>query len=496
MSGTGRGRKHETEWPSSLPTRAPPLTRATRAASLVLTAGERLKSTPSWGLALGTLLVSVAVALVPGALTASRGPVLYVDRVNSACSDVGSGSVDRAFCWFSAAAARAAAGQTVQVASGTYSESVTVPVSGTSTAPITFTAAPGATVTVTGKVNGFAVLSKSWITISGFTITNTSGNGIYVSGSSHITLTGNHVTYAGRPLSGNTKSGIALSGSSDSLVANNTADHNTYAGIELKNDSTRDEVRNNVTFSNARQYERAAPGIRLVGSPGNVVDRNVTYDNEDSGIESYSGANDTLIYNNVSYNNGDHGIDNHVTTGQRIFANTVYKNVTAGINVEGGSTGATLANNISVDNGIKSPRTHGEIRIEAGSTSGTTLDYDVVYLSTPDTILIWSSVIYSSLSAFQAASGQEAHAVQASPLWKNPAGGDFHLTAGSPAIDSADLGVKGQPSLDVEDNRRVDDPATPNTGIGPRHYDDRGAYEFSPSGSPPRRSAASSRASA
>jgi parallel beta-helix repeat protein len=186
-----------------------------------------LKKTPSWRLAFGTLLATVAVALVPGSLSAATGPVLYVDQANSACSDTGSGTVDQPFCTISAAATRVAAGQTVQVASGTYSEQVTVPVSGTSTAPITFTAAPGATVTVTGKVNGFAVSSKSWITISGFTVTNTSGNGIYVSGSSHITVTGNHVTYAGQPLSGYTKSGIALSGSSDSLVANNTADHNT-----------------------------------------------------------------------------------------------------------------------------------------------------------------------------------------------------------------------------------------------------------------------------
>jgi parallel beta-helix repeat protein len=444
-----------------------------------------VKKTPLGGHLFGTLLALLAVALVPSSLSAATDPVLYVDRANSGCSDTGSGTAAQPFCTISAAAARVAAGQTVQVASGTYSEQVTVPVSGTSTAPITFTVAPGAAVTVTGKVNGFVVSSKSWIAISGFNVTNTSGNGIYISGSSHISVTGNHVTYSGQPLSGLTKSGIALSGSSDSLVSSNTADHNTYAGIELKNSSTRDEVRDNITFSNARQYERAAPGIRLVGSPGNVVHGNITHNNEDSGIESYSGANDTLIYDNVSYNNGDHGIDNYVTTGQRIFANTVYKNVTAGINVEGGSTGATLANNISVDNGIKSPRTHSDIRIESGSTSGTTLDHDVVYLSTPDTILIWNSVSYSSLAAFQAASGQEAHAVQASPLWTSPAGGDFHLTAGSPAIDSANSGANGQPSLDVEGNPRVDDPATPNTGIGPRSYDDRGAYEFSPSGSPP-----------
>jgi hypothetical protein len=152
--------------------------------------------------------------------------------------------------------------------------------------------------------------------------------------------------------------------------------------------------------------------------------------------------------------------------------------VTAGINAEGGSTGTTIANNISVDNGIGSPRTHSDIRIEQGSTAGTTVDYDLVHLTTSDTLLIWNSVSYKSLAAFQAASGQEAHGIDADPRWRAPGGGDFHLTAGSPAIDSADSGVAGEPATDVEGNPRVDDPGTADTGAGPSTDYDRGAYEF------------------
>jgi len=429
-------------------------------------------------------VAGLALALVPGSLSAATGPVLYVDRANPACSDAGSGTVDQPFCTISAAASKVVAGQSVQVAAGTYSENVSVTTSGTSTAPIVFTTAPGASVTLSGKVNGFTVSSKSWITISGFTVTNMSGNGIYVSNSSFITIAGNHVSYSGQPISGSTKAGISLSNSTDSLIAGNTADHNTHAGIELKAGSTRNEVRNNVTFDNARQYVRAAPGIKLYDAPGNTIDGNITHDNEDTGIEAYAGSNNTLIYNNVAYDNGDHGIDDLTCTGQRIIGNTVYKNVAAGINVEGTSTGATLANNISVDNGIKSPRTHGDIRIESGSTAGTTMDYDLVYLTTPDTILIWNSVSYSSLKAFQTATGQEVHGIEGDPSWQSAATGDFHLTAASPAIDSANSGANGQPSTDVDGSPRVDDPATPNTGTGPRAYDDRGAYEFQ-AGAPP-----------
>ena len=420
----------------------------------------------------------VLLLLVLTGTAAADGSVLFVDRANPSCSDAGSGSASQPFCTVGAAAGRVSAGQTVQVAAGTYSENVTIPASGTSTAPITFTAAPGASVVLSGQASGFTISGRGWITVKGFTVTGTSGYGISVTNSAHITLSGNHVSYSGQPVSGQTRSGIRLGNVTDSLVSSNTADHNSYAGIELNNASTGNEVKGNVTFNNARGYERAAPGIRLYGAPGNIVDGNVSHHNEDSGIEAYPGSNNSLIYNNVTYNNGDHGIDDLTCTGQRIIANTAYKNVTAGINVEGNSTGATLANNISVDNGIKSPRTHSDIRIEAGSTAGTTMDYDLVYLTVPDTILIWNSTSYSSLAAFRSASGQEAHGIQADPLWASASAGDFHLTAGSPAIDSANSGASGQPTVDTEGNARIDDPGTQNTGIGPRAYDDRGAYEL------------------
>jgi parallel beta-helix repeat protein len=435
------------------------------------------------------VLVFLALAAwMSGSSWGATVATLYVDRSNASCSDTGPGTAAQPFCTIGAGAAVVTAGQTVQVASGTYPESVAVPRSGTASAPIVFTGAPGATVTLAGQANGFSVSGQSWVTVNGFAVTGTTSYGIYVSNSAHITISGNHVTYSGQPVSGKTKPGIRLSNVTDSLVDGNTADHNSYAGIELMSGSTRNVVSRNETFANARQYERAAPGIRLYGAPGNTVARNISHDNEDSGIEAYPGSNNTLIYDNVTYGNGDHGIDNLTSTGERIVANTVYDNVTAGINVEGGSTGAALANNISVDNGIKSPRTHSNIRIERGSTAGTTLDHDLVFLTTPDTMMIWDSTSYSSLAAFQAASGQEAHGIQADPRWVSPGSGDFHLRAGSPAIDSANSGASGQPGSDFEGNNHVDDPSTPNTGVGPRAYDDRGAYEFQPGGvsnSPP-----------
>jgi parallel beta-helix repeat protein len=427
------------------------------------------------------------VVLWPGSLSARAATLMYVDGSNPSCSDTGLGDSTQPFCSISVAARKATAGTTVQVAAGTYSEQVSISNSGTSDAPIVFTAAPGASVIVNGVGNGFSMSNKSWITINGFFLNGTANYGISVFGGSFITISNNRVTSAGTPVSGSSKSGIRLTGTTDSLVQGNISDHNSDHGILITTGSTRNRITGNIVFNNAREYVRAATGIRIYQSPDNIVDHNVSHDNEDTGLEAYAGSNNTLFYDNVTYNNGDHGIDNNACSGERIVANSVYKNVTAGINVEGTSPGATLANNISVDNGIKSPRQHSNIRIEAGSTAGTTIDYDLVYLSVADTMIIWDSVAYTSLSSLQAATGQEAHGLQADPLFANADGGDLHLMAGSPAIDSADSGATGQPSEDIDGNPRVDDPATPNSGAGPRAYDDRGAREFQPSAidSPP-----------
>src|SRR5881396_1815444 len=180
---------------------------------------------------------------------------LYVDRANPACSDSGPGSQSQPFCTIGAGAALVTAGQTVQVASGTYPEVVRVARSGAAGASIVFTSAPGAAVTLTGASNGFALSSVSWVTVNGFTITGTVSYGINVSGGSHVTLSNNHVSQAGHPVQGQIAAGIRLSGVSDSLVSRNVSDHNSDYGIAVVGGSTGVVVSHNQTFNNSRAYE-------------------------------------------------------------------------------------------------------------------------------------------------------------------------------------------------------------------------------------------------
>jgi len=425
----------------------------------------------------------VSMTLVPW--SSSAVSTLYVDGASPNCSNSGPGSATQPFCTIGKAASVVVAGQTVIVNAGDYSENVNMTTSGTSAAPIVFTAATGQNVMVSGQSHGFTISNRSWITVQGFNVTQTTGDGVYVTNSSNITIRDNHISYAGQPVSGKIAKGIRLSSVTNALVVGNTIDHNTDFGIHLVGGTTGATISGNELSYNARGFQRAAAGIDVFASSNNVIQYNVSHHNEDSGIEFRTGSSNNLVVNNVTYLNGDHGIDMNGSPSQQITSNSVYKNVTAGINVEGNSTGTTLANNISVDNGIGSATTRGNVRVDSTSTSGTTLDYDIVFLHTPDVMMTWGSTKYSSLAAFVSATGQETHGIQADPLWEAADAGDLHLVGGSPAIDSANSGVSGENDVDADGNPRFDDPGTPNTGVGPRTYDDRGAYESQTASPPP-----------
>ena len=72
---------------------------------------------------------------------------------------------------------------------------------------------------------------------------------------------------------------------------------------------------------------------------------------------------------------------------------------------------------------MKCPRTRGDIRVDATSQLGTRLDYDLVNLSVSGTMMVWGSTSYTSLAAFQAASGQESHGTAGRPSLERPRAG-------------------------------------------------------------------------
>jgi parallel beta-helix repeat protein len=470
-----------------------------------------IKANLSFALKVIAILVAIMLLSLSGlhpANAQSLGLTYYVDKTNGSCSDAGTGlTAALPFCSIGKGSSVAVAGDTVRVLAGSYTETVAVPKSGSAGLQIIYSAAPGVTVTGNGLASGgnaFRISGKSYVIVDGFTVTGTADNGIYVSGSTNITISNNHVSYSGQPKSGSTRQGIYVSGTTDSMITSNTTDHNSQDGIRLEVGAINNTVSNNISFANAEQWQRNATGIRVNSSSSynNLIIHNITYANEDTGLQFYSSTNNNFIIGNLTYGNGDHGIDISNSPYNTVVGNTVQGNHTSGINLEGsgtpGSSGTKVMNNVSVDNGIN-PITgqKSNIRVDASSVPGTIIDYDLVYLTSSGTVQIqWNGINYSTLAAFKAAvPGQEVHGLQGDPQFIAPvlpAGrpaavvvGDYHVKAGSPVIDSANADAPSEPLLDLDGNVRVDDPATSDTGAGVRTYDDRGAFEFQPASGVP-----------
>ncbi len=459
-------------------------------------------------LAAGTLLGALAVAasfLTSASAYASSNYI--VDGTNSSCSDNGSGagSAAQPFCTIAAAAKKAQAGDTVSVIAGTYTGTGVNPTNtGVAGSPVTFAASPG--VTISGGTKAFALSSKNYIVISGFTITGTSSYGIsvsngsndtisgntitgtgshaiYLSGGSNNTVSGNTESYAGTPQQGLSAYGIWLNNETGDLVKGNVTHDNSAHGIYLSGTTTGALVKGNTSYHNAYQWERNANGINDI-APGNSLIGNVTYANEDSGINIYPGGDSALVAENVTYGNGDHGIDDLNVTGGRIIGNTVYGNCSDGINVEGTSSNYLIENNISDNNAtgaeVKptivnySPyktcaqRRNGNIGVYDTTAPGTTTaDYNLVYQSGSAPDFIWGTATYTSWQAICNATGQDCHAIVADPQFVSAGAANFQLTAGSPAIDKANTAASGEQPADI-------------LGVSP--YDDLGAYEYAGGG--------------
>jgi parallel beta-helix repeat protein len=441
-------------------------------------------------LSLLVMTASTLVLLLPQPAGAAVS-AYYVDKTLASCSNSGPGTSAAPFCSLATGVARLQAGDTVYVGDGTYAEMIRPGVSGMASSPVTITRWPGRSPTISGAgTYGANIVSRSYVVLSNLVFADTVKDGILVTGSNNITITGNEISGAGRPASGATATGITLSATSVSSVTKNTANSNNGHGIALTGASTADTVADNEASFNAEGWRRNANGI-MVTAAGNAVLRNNTHDNEDSGIQFYTGGDNNLAASNLTYNNGDHGIDDLNVTGGRLIGNTVFRNCTTGINVEGSSGNYTIINNIAVDNavypayaGIACSRRAGNIGIWDSAPPSTTVDHNLVSLSTPGKMYVFKNS-YTSLAAMQAATGQEGGGVQADPKFVNRAAWDLRISGGSAAIDRGDSGASGAQDADILRNPRVDDPDTANTfAAGPRRYDDLGAHEFQPEPTP------------
>ena len=398
------------------------------------------------------------------------------------------------------AMAHAASGDTISVAAGTYNEIVT----------------PTAGVTVVGAANHASHVlgisaSASGSVVDGFAVDN-KGAGTAVTASGSVTIRNNQVSNSGlpsqaivAPVPGNPstvpptpakpgygtggKPAVSLSGAV--IFTGNIVDHSVYSGVMVSgvggatlrgNDigTSFDAMFNNTGVPNHDQARYAA-GV-VVKTDHVTVAANFLHDNQDSGVQFYTGAgsgtngdNGTAV-NNVVVNNGDHGIDDLDVNNGTILNNTVVGNATAGINVEGQSTGYTVENNIAQDNGTNTSsanRSRGDIRIAQDATIAgkTVVDHNLLFQSnSADVYYVWDTVGTTGIPAgtgvnqFYGGNGGSAKPVSAfhgdtgegaSDKTGNAGfigAGDYHIAAASPAAGLANQTVAGHPTTDKDGN--------------------------------------------
>ena len=350
--------------------------------------------------------------------------------------------------------------------------------SGAPNNPIEFFAQPGVLIDQYPNAirDGINLEGTSHVVLDGFSITGASRAGVRTVGPWNGGLLGfaDFVTVRNVRAYDNGKWGIFTGFVNDLLIENNeTSGSAIEHGIYVSNSGDRPTVRNNLVWGNRgngiHMNSDLSSGLDGIITDA-VISGNVIHDNGlggGSGI-NMDGVQNSRVENNLLYNNHATGIALFRIDGaegaknNQVLNNTVLTS-SAGrwaLTIAGGSTGNTVMNNVF----YSEHSFRGAMDISPDSMVGLQSDYNAVEdRFTED----GGDSNIVDLAAWQTQTGQETHsqAIIPSELFANLATDDYHLKAGSPAIDTGTSTLA--PLVDLEGAAR---PAGAGFDIG--------AYEF------------------
>lgn len=345
----------------------------------------------------------------------ARAADLYVTETGS---DTNTGTLTAPFKSIARASQSVSAGDTVHVAPGRYTGGFTTYQSGTATARIRYlsdTRWAAVIVPPTSSTESTAWTNAgSYVDIDGFDVDGTVDpsaawrNGIYTTGS-YVGILNNHVAHVGETAPCTSQGGSAINTDYwnygvNTQIIGNVVNHNGYAGCQ---------------FIQAIYVSTSA-----------TVKNNIVLQNGGAGIHLWHDANHVDVVNNTIFGNGVGivvgGGDYYRTTGPADYVN--------------------VANNIVMDNvyGI----------IENGQTG------------THNTYV--NNLVFRNKTQWAMLTSRHSGDINADPLFVNylkAGGGNYHLTAASPAVDSGTTTLA--PSMDFDGVARPQ-----GKGI------DIGAYEY------------------
>lgn len=308
---------------------------------------------------------------------------------------------------------------------------------------------------VAGSISGASPLIENNRVTGGV---GTSSVAIDAASTSSATIRGNTVT-------GNQGLGILLSGG---VASGNVVSLNAH-GIEARGTAT---IADNVIFANS--------GVGLIVSGLSTVTGNRIYTNATGvRIDGNSGARRQIV-NNLIYGNTNFGV---VVNGSSVdlASNTIYHDVGDAVRIATSSSNVRLSNNIIWINGG-----YGVNALGGGQGNFASDDNLIVrgrdpLNPNPDAYVgFWGSA-RRTLDDWRAATGRDLRSVEGDAEfvdidgpdnvlgWTAASGGrdggaddNFFITAGSPAIDRANVYLA--PATDITGSPRIDDPGMINSG--------------------------------
>lgn len=256
-------------------------------------------------------LLATGALLIAGVAPAGAATLCVNTKGTGGCSTT-----------IAAAVTAAAAGDTIQIAQGLYKETVAI----SKSLALIGAESENTIIDATGKQNGITITGATNVTISGLTVENADAAGIWITGSSFITIFNNRVidndralntagasptcpVLAGTPFQKGEDldcgEGIFLSGVDHSVISGNTVTHNA-GGILLTDDTgaTHDNLVNgNTVTKNAPDCGITVPSHSGAGVYHNTISGNNVSGNGDAGVGLFAPGPGSKTYANVVIGN-------------------------------------------------------------------------------------------------------------------------------------------------------------------------------------------------
>lgn len=231
----------------------------------------------------------------------------------------------------------------------------------------------------------------------------------------------------------------------------------------------------NITSRGNPSYgdEQNSDGIYVDGGTRVLIEQNTIHD-VDFGIElasehkgrttSYITARNNLVYSchtagiTIGGYDAERGITEHCT----IMNNTLFRNDTSNWGTGEFQMQYYMANNVFKNNILVSGPTGLLTVSKSGPMQGNeptvVMDYNLYHspLGPGESVLQFDNARYRGFSDYLGATGNDKHSRFADPRFLNPAAGDFHLQADSPAVGAGeDLGMQVLGKHDLSDALRI-----------------------------------------